>query len=81
MHPNLVRNLLLGEADMHEIATKLFSKVFTRLFHTLQSSHHACTIVAHSKSPFWLYTLLDRSISIGKVVRTIVFTRSDDDAD
>ena len=38
------------------------------------------TIVAHSPSSFRPYTPLDRSISIGKVMRIIVFTRSDDDA-
>jgi len=32
-------------------------------------------------NPFWLYTHLDRSINMGKVVRTIVFSRSDNDAD
>jgi hypothetical protein len=47
--------------------------------------HTACTIAAHPMSLFWPYTHLDRlkeaSSDIGKVVRIIVFTRSDGDAD
>jgi hypothetical protein len=81
VHADLVRQLLLGEPNASQIVTKQVRKVFTLCFHTLQSSSRPCTIVAHTMSPFWLYTPLDRSIHMNKVVRTIVFNRGENDAD
>src|SRR5260370_23495782 len=76
MYPHLSSKLLLGETSTGQIATKEVSKIFLVIRHSRFSSHlHiACTIAAHSAGSFWPYTHLDRSMSIGKMVRIIVLT-------